>query len=325
MHLILRQDLGVFGTTLVLTQRRMVHMIEYMKKMAVILAFTGWPTFAINCPPNPSFEKNLGLIHQAHMVGGEDRLSLKPFARSLNQTDAATKKMFAATGVINCGGLKSTIQLSGHNQLVTGAGHAIMMPETCDKNPKPCKVTFPYSASPAKEYKVKPGSWQDGGCDMKNPKGDWAVFELESPVKCVTPYELPEQGHYVDPPKTVLKVAALADNFRPTEGEERREHNYNFEACRIRDRNIFPNIPLHTDCDAGPGTSGAGELIFRNNKYFLTSIHVTESARKVSGSEYETRTHYNISVPVEGSFLQELRSRSDRLNANSPQGHDSCR
>jgi hypothetical protein len=281
-----------------------------MTKSALILILS--PTslaWAVVCPPNPGLAKNLDLIHKAHFVGGENRVSLKPFARSLGLSEEETKKMFAATGQMKCGNQYTTVQLSGKNNLVTTAAHAIRHEDSCKKLNLPCEIQFPYSSNPSKIYRMKPNSWKDGGCEVGQSKTDWAVFELDSPVPNVTPYEIPEDGHFVRTPKTVLKVAARAHNFTPTEGEEKIKHNYNFELCRIRDRDLFSNVNLQTDCDSGKQTSGAGELILQNQKYYLNSIIVSESRLRPSGTDYSRTEHFNISVAVEGEFLKELRSR----------------
>lgn len=259
--------------------------------------------------PDPGLSESLAAIHKVHMVGGESRVSLKPFARRLGLSEAETRAMFAATGFMACGIMRATVQLSGRRNLVTTAAHAPMYPNSCRPLSVACEIKFPFSSKPDYAYKIEPGSWKDGGCSNEQKNSDWAVFELDAHVDGVTPYEIPPADHYVKPPQTVLKVAAAADNFSPTEGEEQRKHNYNFEVCQIRDRNIFSIVSLHTDCDAGGGTSGAAELVLKDKKYYLTSISVAYSGVRPSGSDYDPRTHFTMSVAVEGDFLAEIRRR----------------
>ena len=94
-------------------------------------------------------------------------------------------------------------------------------------------------------------------------------------------------------------VAASSSNYPP----------YHFERCKIRHRNVFTQIPLQTDCD-NKGSSGAAQFFAEgfNDKHVVAAINVNETIALPSGSPYDVYKHFNISVPLEGAFLEAIYS-----------------
>ena len=268
----------------------------------------GLPGGLGNCPSGPSFGKNVDLIHKATMVGGEGRQTLGQFAGAYRLPMADAKKMFAATGVMVCGAITTTVQLSGNKNLVTGVSHAFNQIPVCKAfEPTDCTVQFPLTGS-EKFYKIKAGSMKSGGCALRDFTKDWSVFELIEDVSGATPYDVPPTWNEVPPGSAVVQVASTANNFHPELPATAASH-YNIQHCQIRDRGAVATAGVKTDCDTGVGASGAGQLAALNGRLTLIAINVAQTKTLPSGSEYHPQNHYNFSVALEGDFLSELHSR----------------
>lgn len=272
-----------------------------------------------NCLNGPSFQKNVGLVQKAAMIGGEDRQSVEEYARSTGSTVEAVAGMFAATGVIMCGPVSATVQLTGKKNMVTTVSHAFYRVRDCRFfEPTNCTVKFPLSGSD-RLYKIKSNTFESGGCTapfkIKN-KQDWAVFELTTEVEGVTPYDVPEAPNEVAEGTAILQVASYTDNFRPRQPSR---FFQNIQNCQVRNRRSYANISLQTDCDTGVGASGAGQLVNINGRLTLAAISVGGTSnlpdprnpqdRRPPVAEYDKALHFSISVALDGDFLRILHER----------------
>ena len=307
------------------------------------------PTSFPKCPNpgfGPGFEKSIGLIHKATMIGGESRSNINEWKEITGSTVAAVKKKYAATGVMRCGTASSTVQLTGHNDLVTGAGHAFTQPDDekgicVHFEPSDCSISFPLTGS-KKIHKIKSGSMKNGGCTIKAvgppdafqivefPNLDWAVFELETPLENVEPYDVPLSNYRVPRGTTVLQVSSGGDNFKKPTRDRDGSSFYNFQNCTIVDRDKYDYISLQTDCDAGLGSSGAGQLALINDRLTLLAINTAQVVKKINGvrldgsngqpaADYDRDAHFNVSKPLEDDFLEEIRRRLGTRFSSGPQ------
>ena len=312
----------------------------YLLLVFVTTQVHAFPTSKPNCATGPGINKNIGLIHKVVLMGkDDDRQTIQEYAAANGVDEETVRKQFAATGMIECGPYITTIQLSGAKNMVTAASHAFhrVRPPSLQPDPKnptecsffkptDCKVRFPLTGS-NRVYKIKENSMDSGGCPARDIKADWAFFELTEDVSGATPYALPPAENKVPVNLEILQVAYHADNFRPGLRKTPISH-YNFIKCKVRSQQVFRNASLHTDCDTGGGTSGAGQLVGWNDKIILMAISVGYKSNlpdpnnpndiRPAWSDYNTAIHSSVSVPLEGEFLRKLR---ERVNVRVSGGH----
>lgn len=71
--------------------------------------------------------------------------------------------------------------------------------------------------------------------------------------------------------------------------------------------------PIQTDCDTGPGGSGAGQFAFldwskplSHDNLVLVAINVFQVGEEMTGRPYDPVQYYNVSVPLVLDFHQAI-------------------
>jgi hypothetical protein len=204
--------------------------------------------------------------------------------------------------------------------------------ERCELNSTAtCRITFPYSTS-TQHYTIRASTLTPEGCPKDDNNNrfterhrkrtdynkDWAILELDRPVKGAEPYGIPQRNS---------SLARVGDEtFYVSSGDDNYIINdrrpFTAGVCRFRDSGIFHTIPLQTDCKGGVGVSGSAHLIFNNRRPFVAAIMVGGTKAPTPGTPYHPHTMFNYSKPLEDDFLEAVYQA---LEKNRKKNQAMCR
>lgn len=238
----------------------------------------------------------------------DPRRTVNQYAAEKGLSVAQVEKQFSATGKITCPGAESgTAQLVGRNNLITTAGHIFY-----DRNCHPANLNLCYFQTvfgKKVKVKIKPSTAKIASCLGLSPnsKDDWAILELEKPIKSATPYLVPTAPVSFTPGDRITEVSGQSDNFphkAPNIGE-----------CSVRAVGLssYPNIPYVTDCSNGNGSSGSAQLVQREAGWELQAVDVLHNQRARDGSDYDlSQSFFTASAPVAGEFYTTLKRMAEQ-------------
>ncbi|MDR3495594.1 MAG: hypothetical protein P4L82_13435 [Ancalomicrobiaceae bacterium] len=236
---------------------------------------------------------------QAHdrevAVGDATRMTQQSFIASAKGMIADPQIVYGATGVITCGDIRATGQLTVRGDEVTSAAHTFFDEAG---NPRSAHGNCQFSVNVrgvVQSARILPGARMASGSTNPYATGgnrDWAVARLEHPIEGVRPYgiaETPAVG------STILVVAAGADG----------ERTYGF--CRVRELVGVPGKPreIHTDCTCADGMSGAAYLTPGPHPR-LIGVHVGFRSRDPNSRLPYSETHYTFGTSSEGAFRRAI-------------------
>jgi hypothetical protein len=246
-----------------------------------------------------NFERNCDLLQRTGQVTEVDhRETLSAYAQRKGLSVSSVEEAFRATGFLSCAGLTSTAQLTGRSDVLTAAAHSFFGPYCTPVTPRSCFFVLEDELFAPRYYVdsvVSPGCPQIAK--------DWAVVKLQTSVPRVRPYDYPRTDPMLQVDKPVTQVSARADNFMVGD-----KYPKTVERCYLRVINPRSWFPVLTDCNTGPGSSGAAQLIEDDKgKTVVGAIHVADSVGGKSKSGFDAHTLFSISIPLAGDFLQALR------------------
>ncbi|MCW1843233.1 trypsin-like peptidase domain-containing protein [Prosthecomicrobium hirschii] len=198
---------------------------------------------------------------------------------------------WGATGTIECGGMRSTGQLTGRGDLVTTAAHALY-----DENGQSraasgaCRFIIAVGGT-TRSIALKP---DPARCGSTRPYGmaghhDWAVGRLAEPVTGIRPYRL---GLPPSPGQGIVVVS-----YSPERGRT-------VDHCQVREvveKSDGGPREIRTDCTGRGGLSGAAYLTTGPDPA-IVGIHVGyRSATPGSAAPYSS-SHYTFGTTAERRF-----------------------
>ena len=251
------------------------------------------------------------LLHLAKIVGQEDRMTFEEYAQAKGMEIKDVEDQFGATGVLTCRGkgteFQFTAQIAGSSSVVIGAAHGFFNKD-CSRKPIELCSLFLFKGKTVVENRVEMSSLKLGGCPFftkpSNASVDWMVAKLISPAKA-RPYGI-SSDNPLSPGQKVLQVSAFSENFRPEQDYPR-----HITECSLRDIGSNPNRPILTDCDTGGGSSGSAQLVIKESKLYVASIHVAYTGSGKDGQAYNRTLFHNVSVPISGQFLEAIKQAID--------------
>ena len=229
---------------------------------------------------------------EVRAAGETAAASAPPEARGVPEDDAKLLAAdYRATGVIECGGMRSTGQLTFRADRVTSAAHAFYDEDGRPRAEQGRCVFLITIGGVRRGYTILPDAER---CGSTRPFGvpgrhDWAVARLAEPVAGVRPYRR------LGPVQRGQSVVMVSDH--PAQGRR-------VELCRIRDvvegGDGAPR-EFRTDCDGVPGMSGAAYLSVGPNPG-LVGIHVgIRRAAPGTAAAYSER-HHSFGTSAERAF-----------------------
>jgi hypothetical protein len=232
----------------------------------------------------------VGAVERRVVVGTDGRVALAIAAARARTTAAAFAARFAATGVVECGGMRGIGQLTGRADRVTSAAHVFFDEQGRSRAERGrCVFRATTPAGPV-EIGLVPDPSTCGSTDPYAGDGrhDWAVARLVRPLAGITPYApagAPRIG------QTILVVAE--------EGGER-----TIDSCRVRD--LKPgargDLEIRTDCVGFDGLSGAAYLT-DGERPRLIGVHVGFRSRHPGQAGPYAEDHHTFGAVVGSSAL----------------------
>jgi hypothetical protein len=230
------------------------------------------------------------------VVGTDNRLDGEALALRLKGLIADPDKIFAATGSVECGGVRATGQLTRSGNRVTSAAHTFF-----DESGRSralsgvCQFSILVNGQ-LRTYPITPLTPALSGSTAPyatSGQHDWAVARLEAPVLGVAPYTLggtPSVGQTI-----IVASASLAG-----------KRSYSF--CHIRELvgGIGEPREIRTDCTCADGMSGAAYLTIGPHPHLL-GVHVGFRSANPLAAKAFSATHYTFGTSTEGAFRRAIQ------------------
>ena len=265
-------------------------------------------------------------IHEAMVLGSDGRMTIEEYAAAhvadggdVGAEIQRLKSEFSGVGLLDCGGLSSTAQLTGANDVITFAGPT-QFGENCEdyRNRKDrCSFKPVFLDHPAVMVDYRSIQSQ---CEKGNSRMDWAVARLKRPVKGARYFKVPKEDVRWRRRTEILQISAYHDkNFR--NGDRRPT----LQRCSIRVANFLTNPDLH-DCDTDEGSSGSAQVDpdpdrepsgsgAGSHTIFAVNVREGNGQETAPGTPEALLKDYdfdavmgrsNASVPVAGAFRQAI-------------------
>jgi hypothetical protein len=222
------------------------------------------------------------------VVDRDGRVGVRAAAATLAVSEAAISVRYAATGVVECGGMRGIGQITGRGDVVTSAAH-VFFDESGRSRAESGRCLF--RAASGEEIVLTPDAARCGSSRPYEASGrhDWAVARLAHPLDGVRPYRLggtPRVGQEI----TVV-------------GYERGAPSWDF--CRVRDvlAGAGGGVEIRTDCVGLDGLSGAAYLT-REARPALLGVHVGFRSRHPDTAGAYGEDHHTFGAAIGGAFGQ---------------------
>lgn len=225
------------------------------------------------------------------VIGAESRVSIGEAANRLGIGAAGFADRFAATGMIECGGMRSTGQLTGRGDRVTTAAHALYDDAGRSRAEQGvCRFTVSIGGV-RQTVDIRP---DPSLCGSTTPYGkaghhDWAVARLDRPLAGVRPYRL------AAPPAIGQSILVVSHPHGPERV---------VDLCRVRAvvaRDDGGPREIRTDCTGRGGMSGAAYLTAGPDPKLL-GIHVGFRSANPGAAAAFSERHYTFGAAVESGF-----------------------
>jgi hypothetical protein len=237
-----------------------------------------------SAPPAAAVERRV-------VVGTDGRVALAIAAARSQTSAAAFAARFAATGVIECGGMRGIGQVTGRADRVTSAAHVFFDQQGRSRAEQGRCVFRTTTPTGPVEIGLVP---DPGACGSTDPyagdgRHDWAVARLARPLPGITPYGL------AGAPRIGQPIVVVA-----VEGGER-----TIDRCRIRD--LKPgargDLEIRTDCVGFDGLSGAAYLA-DGERPRLLGVHVGFRSRDPDRAGPYGEDHHTFGAAIASSALE---------------------
>lgn len=288
--------------------------------MLRILAFLiSFSAYADDCHNRNGMSDYRDLIHQAAVVGVEGRRTEEKYAAEKSLPLISVQNRFAATGTIDCNGIRATAQLTGATNVITTAAHVFYKEGTCVQDRKPDACTFTVKVGGRTQTsRIKSAKAIGFNCpEEANRLDDWAVLTLEQDLNDINPYELPQSSEIVRDRDQIISVSAGATDFTVVDPKTRKKiMPKTIDDCEVKRTIVYDVMAkFESDCDLGRGGSGGGVLMNRNGKDVLMGISVSNNASPAQDQEairigktlsapYSPNTWATYHIPLNGRFLK---------------------
>ncbi|MGZ3721420.1 MAG: hypothetical protein ACXVA9_00735 [Bdellovibrionales bacterium] len=284
--------------------------MRYCHQIFTLLILVSWLQAAhsdtdSNCLQS-GFLKNCGLLHQVVQISTPDgRQTLEQYAAAKKLPVNQVKKLFKATGTINCNGLQGTAQVTGKSNVLTLSGHGFFNQDCKPLNPINCEFTLDDEPG-TKAYKLDMSSLKTGPCNMNGSRGDWATVKLTEAVPDILPYDIPTDA---EPPRLAKNQPVLQASQKHKNFMDGVKYPKTVEECFVRDVDAHFETPIQTSCNTGKWSSGSAQFITEKStgNVVIGALNTSEHIDKQAGSGYDSNTLYNSSVELRGDFLKAVR------------------
>jgi hypothetical protein len=225
------------------------------------------------------------------VIGSDGRMSLATAAARSHLTAEALESRHAATGVVECGGMRGIGQLTGRADVVSSAAH-VFFDEAGRSRAAAGRCVFRLTtAAGVEEIPLVPDPRACGATDPYAHDGrhDWAFARLVRPAVGVRPYP------FGPSPRVGDQIAVVA-----VEGGEK-----TIDLCRVREVHAGPggDREIRTDCTGFDGMSGAGYLT-TGERPRLVGLHVGFRSRHPDRPGPFAEDHHTFGATLAGTAMR---------------------
>ena len=226
------------------------------------------------------------------------RISPADFARSAGIGTQELRGRYGSSGLIRCGEVVGSGQLTLRNDLITTAAH-VFYDNAGHLRSTSC--TFePIFSSGGRPVVIDPTSIKAGSVSPYDEPAtrDWAIAQLTAPIQDATPYQLTPEGTDAH---TIVMLAG-GNGSGPNLGTER---------CSTRgltDHSEEGVREVTIDCSAGHGSSGAALISDADDMdaRSISAIYVGYRSVDPQHSHPFSALHYNFAITIDGPFRRTL-------------------
>ncbi|TBW37988.1 hypothetical protein EYW49_10265 [Siculibacillus lacustris] len=223
------------------------------------------------------------------VVGHDGRIPEAAAALRLSTSPDLLAERHAATGVVECGGVRGIGQLTGRADVVTSAAHVFFDESGRSRAERGRCVFILTGAAGRTEVALTPdprlcGSTSPYGEDARR---DWAVAHLARPIPGVVPYAVGASVKVGEP----ITVVALESGRRT------------FDFCRVRELRAAAGggREILTDCVGFDGLSGAAYLVGGAHPRVI-GVHVGFRSRAPDVAAPFAADHHTFGTALDGAF-----------------------
>lgn len=271
-----------------------------------------------------AFERSL--IQKIAVIGEAGRHTFQEYAARKGLSTAVIEDRYAATGILVCGGMMGSAQLTGASNIVTTSAHLFEDEKTCVGLADPSKCVFKIaSGKQVLSYKVAARVATGFTCpnnDRMKAGDDWAILRLEDQVPGVTPYKFPySEGIVFVEDEQVVAVAGASYDFFVTDRRGNKTYPRTIEDCTVKEiRYVSGNgAYVKTDCDGAMYSSGGSLLratpqgdmligIFKGASETHEMADEAVTANRRNQKAYDSGSWFSIFASVTGAFLKALEA-----------------
>lgn len=233
------------------------------------------------------------------VVDRDGRMSEASAAARSGLTPEGFAQRFAATGTIECGGMRGVGQVTGRGDVVTSAAHVFFDEAGRSRAESGRCVFLPAAPNASGPIALFPDVRTCGSAAPYAAAGrhDWAVARLARPVAGIRPYRI---GAAPRPGQEITVVGF--------EGGRR-----TVDFCRVRDARPGEAgaVELRTDCVGFDGLSGAAYLT-QEAEPRIVGVHVGFRTRRPGQPGAFADDHHTFGTALVGGFARAVASAGRR-------------
>ncbi len=272
------------------------------------------------CPTgNLDLHTQSELLHKVALLGDDGRRTLPELAAELELSPEQIERDLSGIGAFWCAGARYTAQLTGSMDVITTAAHAFYL-DDCRPvvtNGRPCQFQ-PANSRDLYDVHIdwnnleNPTNPRDAKIKCPRDHEDWAVLKLKKAVTNAQYLNVGERDVSTPRDREIIQLATKANLHNRTVDSLA-------QRCSARKRGTLKNwssVILH-DCDTEPGASGGAQVTYDKDqkKFFIFGVHKGGESQLDSSSgagstkfkDFDGNKNANISVPVGGQFLAEIK------------------
>jgi hypothetical protein len=270
------------------------------------------------------------VIQKIAVIGEAGRYTFEEYAAHKRLSTAVIRDRYAATGILVCGGMMGSAQLTGANNIVTTSAHLFEDEKTCAALANPSECIFKISQG-AKVVGYRVAARVATGFTCPNNRkmkagDDWAILRLEENVPGVTPYKYPYSESFARADdEQVIAVAGASYDFFVTDRRGNKTYPRSIEDCTVKEvRYVSGNgAYVKTDCDGAMYSSGGSLMratprgdvligIFKGTSETHDMADEAVTVNRRNQRVYDSRNWFSLFVSATGEFLKALESAAPR-------------